>query len=139
MRRRRGQSYLEFVIVLPGILLLTLLIWEFAYFWWARLVTATATFEGARQVAVGRPVSQGYQTYNAMLDTGLGQMAESHRGHYTIAVRPAYRTVQAQTQVPYRWPTGLGALMGGGLRLDLRASAFFRLEDFFPGPPGKFE
>jgi hypothetical protein len=54
-------------------------------------------------------------------------------------VRPAYRTVQAQANVPYHWPTGLGALMGGGLNLELKSAAFFRLEQFYPGPPDKFE
>jgi hypothetical protein len=29
--------------------------------------------------------------------------------------------------------------MGGGLNLDLKSSAFFRLEQFYPGPPDKFE
>jgi hypothetical protein len=29
--------------------------------------------------------------------------------------------------------------MGGGLNLTLRSSAFFRLEEFYPGPPGTFE
>jgi hypothetical protein len=138
-RGQRGQAYVEFVVVLPGLLLLTLLIWEFAYFWWAREVTATATFEGARQVAVGQPASQGYRVYHEILQTGLGRMAQDHKGHFSLAVRPAYRTVQARARVPYRWPSGLGALMGGGMQLDLRSSAFFRLEQFYPGPPDKFE
>ncbi len=139
LKRRRGQGFTEFVIVLPGMLLLILLIWEFAYFWWAREVTATATFEGARQVAVGRPVTDGYTVYQQMLGTGLGSMAQEHNGGFTLAVRPAYRSVQARADVPYHWPTGLGALMGGGLNLSLKSSAFFRLEDFFPGPPERFE
>ena len=138
-RKRRGQAYVEFVVVLPGLLILTLLIWEFAYFWWAREVTATATFEGARQVAVGHPAARGYQVYHQIMRTGLGQMAGSHQGHYSLAIRPAYRTVQARANVPYQWPTGLGALMGGGLDLELKSSAFFRLEQFYPGPPDTFE
>jgi hypothetical protein len=135
----RGQAYVEFVVVLPGLLLLTLLIWEFAYFWWAREVTATATFEGARQVAVGRSVASGYQVYDAIMRSGLGRMSQEHAGHFSIAVRPAYRTVQARANVPYQWPTGLGGLLGGGLRLDLKSAAFFRLEQFYPGPPDRFE
>jgi len=139
LKRRRGQGYLEFIIVLPGMLLLTLLIWEFAYFWWAREVTATATFEAARQVAVGQTPTQGYQAYREIMATGLGQMAEQHQGQFSLAVRPSYRSVQARADVPYQWPTGLGALMGGGLQLELKSSAFFRLEQFYPGPPDKFE
>ena len=139
VRQRRGQAFLEFLIVLPGLLLLTLLLWEFSYFWWAREVTATATFEGARQVAVGRSMQAGYQVYNDILRTGLGRLAPQHAGHFKITVRPAYRTVQAASQAPYHWPTGLGALMGGGLELDLKSAAFFRLEKFYPGPPDRFE
>jgi hypothetical protein len=41
--------------------------------------------------------------------------------------------------VPWQWPIGLGGLMGGSLNLSLKASAFFRLEEFYPGPPGQFE
>ena len=138
-RKRRGQAYVEFLVVLPGLLLLTLLIWEFAYFWWARNVTATATFEGARQVAVGRPAADGYRVYDDVMFTGLGRMSQEHSGGFSLVVRPAYRSVQARADVPYRWPTGLGALMGGGLELELKSAAFFRLEEFYPGPPNHFE
>ena len=51
----------------------------------------------------------------------------------------AGQKAKARADVPYHWPTGLGALMGGGLNLSLKSSAFFRLEDFFPGPPERFE
>lgn len=140
-RQRRGQGYLEFVLILPGLLLLTFLIWEFAYFWWARQVTATATFEAARQVAVGRSTEYGYATYQDVLRTGLGRMAaETDAGaQFRLVVQPAYRAVWAQSNVPYHWPTGLGALMGGSMNLTLPASAFFRLEQFQPGPPDRFE
>ena len=138
-KKRRGQGYLEFVIVLPGMLLLTLLIWEFAYFWWAREVTATATFEAARQVAVGRAPHQGYRAYSQIMSTGLGNLFNEADGNFFLVTHPERRSVSASSLVPYRWPTGLGALMGGGMQLDLRASAFFRLEEFYPGPPAQFE
>jgi hypothetical protein len=141
-KKRRGQGYLEFVIVLPGMLLLTLLIWEFAYFWWAREVTATATFEAARQVAVGRTAEQGYRAYYEIMSTGLGNLFAPNSdedGSFVLVIHPERRSVSASSLVPYRWPTGLGALMGGRMKLDLRASAFFRLEEFYPGPPAQFE
>ena len=140
-RKLRGQAFTEFIIVLPGVLLCTLLIWEFAYFWWARTLVSTATFEGARQVAVGRPAQEGHAVYQDILTTGLGQMAQEpgFGQSYTLSVRRAQRSVRGAAVVPYTWPTGLGALMGGGLQLDLRASAFFRLEEFYPGPPDVFE
>lgn len=137
--KKRAQAYTEFVIVLPGMLLLTLLAWEFAYFWWGRMVVSTATFEATRQVAVGEPVATGYGVYNDILNTGLGQMAEDHRGGFMLFNSPVTRSAVGIARVPWQWPSGLGALMGGGMNLDLRASAFFRLEEFYPGPPDMFE
>ncbi len=135
--KRQGQAYVEFAVVLPGVLLLTLLAWEFAYFWWSRMIVSTATFEAARIVATGEPAATGYAVYDEIVSTGLGQMAEDHRGHFSLTVQPGLRSVRARADVPYQWPTGLGALMGGGgMELTLNASAFFRLEEFFAGPPG---
>lgn len=143
MRRRKcarkGQAYTEFVIVLPGVLLLTLLAWEFAYFWWGRMIVSSGTFEAARQVVAGEPAASGYAVYNEILDTGLGRMAGEHRGHFSLAVQPGYRSVRARADVDWQWPTGLGMLMGGRPSLSLKSSAFFRLEQFYPGPPGRFE
>jgi hypothetical protein len=135
-QRCKGQAYTEFVVVLPGLLLLLLLAWEFAYFWWGRMVVSTATFEAARVVASGESVGRGYEIYDDILEGGLGQMAGEHQGGFHL--RPNYmaRSVTARARVPWRWPSGLGALMGGGMNLDLRSSAHFRLERFWPGPPG---
>ena len=33
LRLGSGQAYVEFVVVLPAVLLLLLLVWEFSYFW----------------------------------------------------------------------------------------------------------
>lgn len=143
-RARRGQAYVEFLIVLPGVLLLTLLAWELAIFMWSRMVVATATFEAARAVAGGAGIEEGYILYDQVLDLGMGRLAEEHRGHFHITTSPdgdlvGLRSVRTEADVPYRWPTGLGALMGGGLDLHLKSSAFFRLELFYPGPPAEFE
>ncbi len=138
-KRRQGQAYTEFVIVLPGLLLLILLAWELAYFWWGRMIVSSGTFEAARQVASGHSAAAGYAVYDQILGTGLGQLATDASGHFSLAVQPGLRSVRARADVPWQWPTGLGALMGGGLNLSLKASAFFRLEEFYPGPPGKFE
>lgn len=139
--KNRGQAYIEFVVVLPGLLLTLLLAWEFAYFWWGRMIVSTATFEATRQVAAGEPVASGHTVYNDILTTGMGQMADEHRGRFHLRYLPARHSAYGQARVPYRWPTGLGALMGGGLNLDLRATAFFRLEDANLGPPtaGRWE
>ena len=139
-RKQSGQGYVEFVVVLPSMLLLLFLLWEFSLFWWSRMVVSTATFEAARRVAAGQPASTGYAVYNEVLDAGMGRMAEEHRGDFSIVVQPGMRSVRATANVPYHWPAGLEAMMGGGdVNLHLKASAFFRLEQFFGGPPGVFE
>lgn len=139
LKHRKGQAYTEFVIVLPGMLLLILLAWELAYFWWGRMIVSSGTFEAARQVAAGQAAAVGYATYDQILGTGLGSMSTGASGHFSLAVQPGLRSVRARADVPWQWPTGLGGLMGGGMNLTLKSSAFFRLEEFYPGPPGRFE
>ena len=136
LRPRSGQAYIEFVVVLPGVILLTLLAWEFAYFWWGRMVVSTATFEAARQVASGESEAVGYAVYEDVLSMGMGRMAEDHRGGFDLVTVPEQRSVRAEVAVPYHWPIGLAALMGGDMDLTLSASAFFRLEQVAFGPPG---
>lgn len=135
----RGQAYTEFVVVLPGLLLVLLLAWEFSYFWWGRMVVSSATFEATRAVATGRSTTEGYAIYQSILEGGLGQMSSQHSGHFSLAVQPNLRSVRSRADVPWHWPSGLGALMGGGLNLELKSSALFRLEQFWGGPPGGFE
>jgi Flp pilus assembly protein TadG len=139
-KNQRGQAYIEFIVVLPGVLLLTLIAWEFAYFWWGRMIVSTATFEAARQVAIGESPATGYATYNGILETGLGRMSEDYTGHsFTLTVQPSSRSVRAQANVPWHWPSGLAAMMGGEMNLHLKSSAFFRLEQLHLGPPEQFE
>jgi hypothetical protein len=138
LRHCKAQAYLEFLIVLPGLLLLLFLGWEFAYFWYGRLVVSTGTFEAARTLAVGQPPARGYDVYGDLLGS-LGRMGDDYRDGLNLTVRPDQRSVQAQANLPWQWPSGLGALLGGDLALHLKASAFFRLEEFYPGPPGGIE
>jgi Flp pilus assembly protein TadG len=136
-RDERGQAYVEFVIVLPGLLLLVLLAWELAYFQWGRMVVSTATVEGTRVVATGHTPAEGYAIYDQIVSTGLGQLGRS--GNFSLAVQPALRSVRSRSEMKWQWPTGLAGLMGGGLNLSLKSSSLFRLEEFWPGPPNTFE
>ncbi len=139
-RAQSGQGYVEFVVVLPSMMLLLLLLWEFSLFWWSRMTVSTATFEAARRVAAGQSTAVGYAVYNEVMDAGMGRMAGEHRGDFTLVIQPGMRSVRAVADVPYHWPEGLAALMGGAdIDLHLKASAFFRLEKFYGGPPGVFE
>jgi hypothetical protein len=124
---------------MPGMILLVLLLWEFAYLMWSRMVVSSATFEGARVVATGGSVREGYNTYREVLEGSLGRMAQEQEGYFALNVQPQRRSVWAETHVPYRWPTGLGALMGGQMQMTLDSSAFFRLEQFYGGPPQEWE
>lgn len=134
-----GQGLIEFVIVTPAVLMLVFLAWELCYFWWGRMVVSTAAFEAARQVASTESVTAGYAAYDDVMRGGLGRMSQDYPDSLSLAVQPEYRSVYARTNVPWHWPSGLGALMGGPLNLTLKASAFFRLEQFYPGPPDTFE
>lgn len=126
-----GQAYLEFIIVFPLLLLLVILTLDLAEFWWSRMIVSTATFESARQVAGGQPLSRGYAVYQDLTGS-LGGLA--------LTVRPAQRSVSAQVNVAWAWPFGTPVLLGVSPRLDLKASAFFRLERLYLGPPsGPFE
>ena len=136
--RERGQGYLEFSLILPGVLLLLLLAWELAYFWWQRMIVSSGAFEATRAVAAGQPASTGYRIYGEVVGTGLGKLSPGN-AKFSLTVQPALRSVRARADVPWVWPTGLGGLMGGGLNPTLKSSAFFRLEEFYPGPPGRFE
>ena len=136
-RDERGQAYVEFVIVLPGLLLLVLLAWELAYFQWGRMVVSTATFEGTRAVATGRTPAEGYAIYDQIVGTGLGKLGRA--GKFSLAVQPALRSVRSRAEMKWQWPTGLAGLMGGSLNLSLKSSSLFRLEEFWPGPPSTFE
>ena len=138
-KKQRGQAYIEFIVVLPGVLLLTLLAWEFAYFWWGRMIVSTATFEATRAVATGETPATGYALYTGILETGLGRMSEEHQGHFSLTVQPSLRSVRAQANVPWHWPSGLAEMMGGEMDLHLKSSAFFRLEQLYLGPPDQFE
>jgi Flp pilus assembly protein TadG len=136
-RDERGQAYVEFVIVLPGLLLLVLLAWELAYFQWGRMVVSTATFDGTRAVATGHTPAEGYAIYDQIVGTGLGTLGRG--GSFSLVVQPTLRSVRSHTDVPWQWPAGLAGLMGGSLNLSLKSSSLFRLEEFWPGPPNTFE
>jgi hypothetical protein len=141
--KRRAQAYVEFIVVLPGVLLLTFLTWEFAYFWWGRMVTSTATFEAGRQVAAGEPISTGYAAYDYIVGenlAGMGGIESSDDGYVYIDewAPMAYRSVAVQSNVPWHWPSGLATLTGD-YDMSMKSKAFFRREEFYPGPPDMFE
>jgi hypothetical protein len=139
VRKRKAQTYVEFLVVLPLLLLLIFLLWEFAYYFWAKEVITTATFEAARTVAGGGGVAEGYSVYRDIVRDGLGRLGQEMSGGFYLASNPALRSVSARTEVRYPWPSGLAAFMGGGLNLKVKASSFFRLERFWPGPPEAME
>lgn len=131
-----GAVAVEFVLVLPMMLVLVVLAIEFSMFWWERMTVSTATFDATRTVASGHTPAEGYALYN-QLAGGLGGSGAD--GGFSLAVQPGLRSVRSSTNVTWHWPFGLPALLSGAPEVHLKASAFFRLEEFWPGPPGTFE
>jgi len=135
-RDERGAVAVEFVLVLPMMLVLIVLAIEFSLFWWERMTVSTATFDATRAVASGHTPAEGYALYD-QLAGGLG--AAGSDGGFSLSVQPGLRSVRSRTNVTWNWPFGLPAVLGANPEVQLKASAFFRLEEFWPGPPSKFE
>ena len=131
-----GAVAVEFVLIMPMMLILTMLAIEFGKFWWERMTVSTATFDATRAVASGHTPAEGYTLYN-QLAGGLGSVGSG--GGFSLAVQPGLRSVRSRANIPWSWPFGLPALLGAAPQVQLKASAFFRLEEFWPGPPGRFE
>ena len=139
-RKPNGQAYLEFILVLPVMLLLILLVLDFGEYLWGRMVVSTGTFEAARQVANGHSTIQGLKVYKDVVGSGLGSLNGSDTlNGLSLSVQPAQRSVRAQANIPWTWPFGTPVLLGASPQLHLKASAFFRLERLYLGPPGPFE
>ncbi len=136
LRDETGAVAVEFVLVLPLMLVLIALAIEFSLFWWERMTVSTATFDATRVVASGHTPAEGYALYD-QLAGGLG--AAGSEGGFSLAVQPGLRSVRSRTNVTWNWPFGLPALLGAHPEVQLKASGFFRLEEFWPGPPGTFE
>jgi hypothetical protein len=137
-RARRGQAYVEFVIVVLPMLLIILFLWEISYYSWSRMVVASATYEAAREVATGGTMAEGQAIYDDLLTAGLGGLADQHRGHFQMTRVDGLRSVYAAADVPYAWPEYLESL-GVSAALRMRATALFRIEKFYGGPGEEFE
>ena len=135
-RDERGAVAVEFALVLPMMLVLIVLSIEFSLFWWERMTVSTATFDATRAVASGHTPAEGYALYN-QLAGGLG--AAGSDGGFSLSVQPGLRSVRSRTNVTWNWPFGLPVVLGANPEVQLKASAFFRLEEFWPGPPSTFE
>ncbi len=131
-----GTVAVEFVLVLPLMLVLIVLAIEFSMFWWERMTVSTATFDATRAVAAGHTRAEGYALYD-QLAGGLG--AAGSDGGFSLEVQPGLRSVRSRTNVTWHWPFGLPVVLGANPEVHLKASAFFRLEEFWPGPPATFE
>lgn len=136
LRDETGAVAVEFVLVLPMMLVLIALALEFSFFWWERMTVSTATFDATRLVASGHTPAEGYTLYD-QLAGGLG--AAGTEGGFSLEVQPHLRSVRSRTNVTWNWPFGLPALLGANPEVQLKASGFFRLEEFWPGPPSTFE
>ena len=140
LHKPNGQTLVEFIIVLPVMMLLILLVLDFGEYLWGRMVVSTGTFEAARQVANGRSQIQGLKVYRDVVGSGLGRLNGSDTlNGLSLSVQPGQRSVRAQANILWTWPFGSPVLLGAAPQMHLKASAFFRLERLYLGPPGPFE
>ncbi|MBU0493817.1 MAG: hypothetical protein KKA73_09290 [Chloroflexi bacterium] len=128
-----GQAYLEFVLLLSLAIFLAGVFGSLAWYWWNQTVAAVAIHDGTRAAAVwhGGSLHNGYATTDRILQAGLGGTAPDQQ-HYSIGYAGDLRSVIGSIDYQYSAPFGLGLLR-------IRSRAFLRDEQFYPGPPERWE
>jgi TadE-like protein len=129
-RDERGQDLLEWTIGLPVFLILCAGIVFYAWMWWNQVAAAAAVHDGTYLAAMrGGDTGAGYARISRMLRSSVGALVDG----YNISIGPdaSRRSVSGlvRNDSLFRLPY-LGALP-----LNIRASSFQRLEQFYGGPP----
>lgn len=127
VRRERGQSIVEFALVLPVLLIIVLGMVQFALVYHAKDVASTAAQEGARMAASeGRTLADAEARTREVLEAGLGGNADG----FAITAQLDGETVVVRTEGQYSliipWVTGRS--------ITIEATAETRQEGFRSGP-----
>jgi hypothetical protein len=131
LRDEKGQGYVEFLVVLPALILLAVFVAVSFWAWWNQGIAALAVDRGTAWAARrDGSLERGYQETREMLEIGLGRSAAEYEGYYTIVYMPPMRATAGYLSRP------LDTLLG---LFQIKATAFHRRELFYGGPPGYFE
>ena len=130
-----GGGYVEFLITLPLFMLLVLLVWSFALYWWMQVSAATAIHDGVRVAAQGGTIVQGRTRAYERLEAALGKLAEPIEEKLYIIRLPALRSVRGGVEYTYHSPLRYFGFPG----FQVKATSFQREERFYGGRPGKWE
>ncbi len=141
LRSGKGQSLVEFAIVLPILLLLVLGIVDFGLGFKSYVVLTNATREGARYAVVGNPAGSWSNCSGAASGTIIGRVCDTAEGLDLESVSVTYPTGQnpgasvvVAAQYRYNLITPLSGIMtlfsGGSFPgyFDLSSSSDMRLE-----------
>lgn len=119
-RGEQGSAVVEFALILPVVVLVLLAVVEVTVVARTQYELVHAAREGARTAATVADPSQAVRAVQAALDPAVA-------GRVRVSVeRP--ETVGSSAVVTVVLPHRLGAMILGGLRIDLRARSVMRVE-----------
>ena len=151
----RGQSYLEFIMVFPALVVLFLFIAVYGWYWWNQTTAATAIHDGTYYAAIrygNRGL--GYAETRRALRAALGQSALDYEGKFAIVHYPGMRSTwgvianESAIRLPYvggeqyvcEWtPDGQVRWCTRDTIFSIKAMSFQRRERFYGGPPDGWE
>jgi len=151
----RGQSYLEFILVFPLLVVLFLFIGIYGWYWWNQTTAATAIHDGTYFAAI-RHGSRGlgYRETRRALRAALGRSALAYEDEFAITNYPDMRSTwgviayDTAVRLPFvggkryvcAWtPDGATQWCTRDTLFSVKAASFQRYERFYGGPPRGWE
>lgn len=132
----QGQAYIEFIIVLPLMIILFYFVGVQAWWWWNQTTAAVAIHDGTAAMGHhGGSLAEGHAEVREALTAALGGVASEYAGTYRLVDLPAMRATtgyirnETVVDIPYV----------GSRLFTVEARSFQRREQFYGGPPSFFE
>jgi hypothetical protein len=134
-------------------IVLILLIIEFGWFFYCRMVVPSAAFDAARTAARGGTPQEAHAAYRELIDLLGPSYAAEYGDSLELRLPPedwgdqaftdpeleGMRSVEAHVNVEWTSLTGVWGLVGIPNKMTISSDAFFRLEQFYGGPGDEFE